>query len=233
MKKLLAIAAFLLASTAAQAQYTFEYGGRTIRIDPDRGTVSIPGVYDNTGRKAKRSQDDRGSATVPQAIAAAGQDRSADRPQTAPAAAPAPAPAEQAAAPATPAASSRPCPPRPNRRPRPRPWRPPIRRPLRLPPQAAAGCRAASGKACAGSHRSPRCRRRTSAGTCPRHRAGRQFAARRLADRGEGRQGPDRAMRRQSLRLFRRQEVEPEWRAGSDQHEARQGQMERPDTRSE
>ena len=32
MKKLLAIAAFLLASTAAQAQYTFEYGGRTIRM---------------------------------------------------------------------------------------------------------------------------------------------------------------------------------------------------------
>jgi uncharacterized protein (DUF2147 family) len=57
MKRLFAIAAFLLASTAAQAQYTFEYGGRTIRIDPDRGTVSIPGVYDNTGKRSKRSQD--------------------------------------------------------------------------------------------------------------------------------------------------------------------------------
>jgi uncharacterized protein (DUF2147 family) len=57
MKKLIAIAAFLLASTAAQAQYTFDYGGRTIRIDPDRGTVSIPGVYDNSGRRSKRSQD--------------------------------------------------------------------------------------------------------------------------------------------------------------------------------
>src|SRR5450432_2187823 len=57
MRKLIAVAAFLLASTAAQAQYTFDYGGRTIRIDPDRGTVSIPGVYDNTGRKSKRSQD--------------------------------------------------------------------------------------------------------------------------------------------------------------------------------
>ncbi len=63
MRKLFAIAAFLLASTAAQAQYTFEYGGRTIRIDPDRGTVSIPGVYDNTGRKSKRSRSDR-TATV-------------------------------------------------------------------------------------------------------------------------------------------------------------------------
>ena len=64
MIKLFAIAAFLLASTAAQAQYTFEYGGRTIRIDPDRGTVSIPGVYDNTGntgRRTKRSRSDQDS----------------------------------------------------------------------------------------------------------------------------------------------------------------------------
>ena len=61
MKKLLAIAAFVLASTAAQAQYSFEYGGRTIRIDPDRGTVSIPGVYDNSGRKTKRPRDDQDS----------------------------------------------------------------------------------------------------------------------------------------------------------------------------
>jgi uncharacterized protein (DUF2147 family) len=59
MKKLFAIAAFLLASTAAQAQYSFEYGGRTIRIDPDRGTVSIPGVYDNSGPRAKRSHSDQ------------------------------------------------------------------------------------------------------------------------------------------------------------------------------
>jgi uncharacterized protein (DUF2147 family) len=61
MKKLLAIAAFLLGSTAAQAQYTFEYGGRTIRIDPDRGTVSIPGVYDNSVRRTKRSHNDQDS----------------------------------------------------------------------------------------------------------------------------------------------------------------------------
>jgi uncharacterized protein (DUF2147 family) len=57
MKRMLAVAAFLLASTTAQAQYEFQYGGRTIRIDPDRGTVSIPGVYDNTVRKSKRTQD--------------------------------------------------------------------------------------------------------------------------------------------------------------------------------
>src|ERR1700736_2856388 len=60
MRKLFAIAAFLLASSAAQAQYTFEYGGRTIRIDPDRGTVSIPGVYDNSGRRSKRSHSEDG-----------------------------------------------------------------------------------------------------------------------------------------------------------------------------
>jgi uncharacterized protein (DUF2147 family) len=62
MIRLLAIAAFLLASSAAQAQYQFEYGGRTIRIDPDRGTVSIPGVYDNTGRKSKRARTDQNSS---------------------------------------------------------------------------------------------------------------------------------------------------------------------------
>jgi uncharacterized protein (DUF2147 family) len=60
MKRLFALAAFLLTSSAAQAQYTFDYGGRTIRIDPDRGTVSIPGVYDNTGRR-KRAHSDRDS----------------------------------------------------------------------------------------------------------------------------------------------------------------------------
>jgi uncharacterized protein (DUF2147 family) len=59
MKKLFAIAAFVLANSAAQAQYTFEYGGRTIRIDPDRGTVSIPGVYDNSGQGTKRSKNDQ------------------------------------------------------------------------------------------------------------------------------------------------------------------------------
>lgn len=61
MRKLLAVAALLLASSAAQAQYTFEYGGRTIRVDPDRGTVSIPGVYDNTKQKTKRSRTDQDS----------------------------------------------------------------------------------------------------------------------------------------------------------------------------
>jgi uncharacterized protein (DUF2147 family) len=91
MKKLFAVAAFLLASSAAQAQYSFEYGGRTIRIDPDRGTVSIPGVYDNSGRKSRRSQDaDRKSKQAP--------DQAKNDP-VAPVTPP-PAPAEQTPAPA-------------------------------------------------------------------------------------------------------------------------------------
>jgi uncharacterized protein (DUF2147 family) len=66
MKKLLALAAFLLASSTAQAQYQFEYGGRTIKIDPDRGTVSIPGVYDNSGsKKSKRAKSDQKQAPAP------------------------------------------------------------------------------------------------------------------------------------------------------------------------
>src|ERR1700722_12810491 len=94
MRRLFAIAALLLASTAAaEAQYTFEYGGRTIRIDPDRGTISIPGVYDNSGRRTKRSRNDQNSnRSNKQAPEQAKID-----PQT-PAAAP--APAEQSPTPA-------------------------------------------------------------------------------------------------------------------------------------
>ena len=86
MKKLLAIAALLLASTAAQAQYTFEYGGKTIRIDPDRGTVQIPGVYDNTGRKEKRSKKEESDRPAKQPSQQAKTDPQA-QPQQAPPAA--------------------------------------------------------------------------------------------------------------------------------------------------
>lgn len=97
MRKLLATAAFLLASTAAQAQYTFEYGGRTIRIDPDRGTVQIPGVYDNTGQgKAKKAKGD--TKGTPKAEPQAPQQAKADpQPPTNPAPAPAPVAAPPAA----------------------------------------------------------------------------------------------------------------------------------------
>src|SRR6185437_2450955 len=102
MKKCLAIAVLLLASslTTAQAQYTFEYGGRTITIDPDRGTVSIPGVYDNTGKKAKRSRSEDGDPDRPGKKA---PQQAKTAPQAAPETAPPAAPAEQATAPTAPA----------------------------------------------------------------------------------------------------------------------------------
>jgi uncharacterized protein (DUF2147 family) len=97
MKRLFAIAAFVMASTAAQAQYTFEYGGKTIRIDPDRGTVSIPGVYDNTARRNKRSRNDQDSSRK-QPPEQAKADPQTPAPAVAPAPVPTPAPAEPAPA---------------------------------------------------------------------------------------------------------------------------------------
>jgi uncharacterized protein (DUF2147 family) len=88
MKRLFALAAFLLASTAAQAQYTFDYGGRTIHIDPDRGTVSIPGVYDNTGRRKRAHKDqdsDRPRKQTPQQAKVDPQAPTAVAPQADPA----------------------------------------------------------------------------------------------------------------------------------------------------
>jgi len=100
MKRLFALAAFLLASTAAQAQYTFEYGGRTIRVDPDRGTVSIQGVYDNSGRRKRQhggQDNDRSHKQPPQQVKVDPQ-------------APAPAQADQDAAPAAAPTSAAPAP---------------------------------------------------------------------------------------------------------------------------
>ena len=69
MRVLMAVAVVLLATSAAEAQYRFEYDGRIIRIDPDRGTVSIPGVFDNTPKdntkKSKRARTDQGRARQP------------------------------------------------------------------------------------------------------------------------------------------------------------------------
>jgi uncharacterized protein (DUF2147 family) len=98
MKTLAAIGALLLASSAVQAQYSFEYGGKTIRIDPDRGTVSIPGVFDNTGRRSKRArpgQDAAKKQTPDQAKA----NPQASVPSPAAAPSPTPAAAEPASAP--------------------------------------------------------------------------------------------------------------------------------------
>jgi uncharacterized protein (DUF2147 family) len=104
MRRLFVIAALVMASSAAQAQYTFEYGGKTIRIDPDRGTVSIPGVFDNTGRRNKRARSDKDNSrkqtpeqakSVPQGGGVA--------PAPVPAPSPAPSPAPATAEPAAPA----------------------------------------------------------------------------------------------------------------------------------
>jgi uncharacterized protein (DUF2147 family) len=106
MRVLMAIAVVLLATSAAEAQYSFEYDGRIIRIDPDRGTVSIPGVFDNTPKdntkKPKRARTDQGRARQP-----TNTDPPAPEP-TAPAAAsqPAPAAAPTTPAPAAPAATT-------------------------------------------------------------------------------------------------------------------------------
>ena len=98
MKKLLAIATLLLASTAAQAQYTFEYGGHTIRIDPDRGTVQIPGVYDNTGKRSKRAKgEDSGTTRKSKSHEAKTDSKTNSKTdsQSAPAAAPSQAPGQE------------------------------------------------------------------------------------------------------------------------------------------
>jgi uncharacterized protein (DUF2147 family) len=114
MRKLLAAAAFLLASTTAQAQYTIEYGGRTIRIDPDRGTVSIPGVYDNTGQgKAKKAKKNETQPPQQAKVDPQTPPAPAPAPAVAPPAAeqaPAPAPAAAAPPPAAPAQSAAPAP---------------------------------------------------------------------------------------------------------------------------
>lgn len=111
MKRLLAVAALVLASSAAHAQYVIEYGGNTIRIDPERGTVSIPGVYDNTeqkkAKKTKREQDatrkSPAAADKPAQAPAEAAVTPAPPPQppATAATAPAPAPATTAAAPAS------------------------------------------------------------------------------------------------------------------------------------
>lgn len=113
MKRLLlALAAFLLASSAAQAQYTFEFGGRTIHIDPDRGTVSIPGIYDNTGRKSKRARSEQDSTRkqTPEETAIDPQPQPQPQPQAQPPADTAAAPAAQSPAQATQAPTPAPAP---------------------------------------------------------------------------------------------------------------------------
>jgi uncharacterized protein (DUF2147 family) len=107
MKKLVIAAALLLTASAAQAgaSYSFEIGGRTVRLHAPRGcdspsciSISIPGVYDS-GRKGF-DDDDSDVPDAPQAAALPAA--LATPPAIATPSAPAivtPAPAQQAAAP--------------------------------------------------------------------------------------------------------------------------------------
>jgi uncharacterized protein (DUF2147 family) len=134
MKRLAAIGALLMVSSAAQAQYTFEYGGKTIRIDPDRGTISIPGVYDNTGRRNKRSRNDQDAARKQT------PDQAKANPQTLalpPAPAPSQAPATAEGAPAPPSANA-PVPPSAAANAVPADTGPPVQPVQPVQPQAAA-----------------------------------------------------------------------------------------------
>jgi uncharacterized protein (DUF2147 family) len=68
MRKLLALAAVLMATSSAQAgeTYSFDIGGRTIKIETPNGcdspscvSVSIPGVYESGPKRGKRSRIDQ------------------------------------------------------------------------------------------------------------------------------------------------------------------------------
>lgn len=109
MKRLIIAAALLLSVSAAQAgeNYSFDIGGRTVRIHAPRGcdspsciSISIPGVYDS-GRKDFNDDDDSDVRDAPQEIAPVARAPLAARPPAAPIAA---APVQQAVAPAPAAA---------------------------------------------------------------------------------------------------------------------------------
>jgi len=228
MKKLFAIAAFLLASTAAQAQYTFEYGGRTIHIDPDRGTVSIPGVYDNSGRRSKRSHNDQDSdrqrKQAPQQAKVEPQAPAVDAPPAdqAPALAPAnnmpePSTATANVAPADTATAPPPAPSAPA--PQVQQDAAPVAKPAPAPVVATAPVAA------------PIQKQQTPAPTPAVQAANTPLGVWLTEEKG---QGPDRAVRRQSLWVFGGHEIKPERRTGFDQHEAQQRrQVERANSRPE
>jgi uncharacterized protein (DUF2147 family) len=108
MKRLIIAAALLLSVSAAQAgeNYSFDIGGRTVRIHAPRGcdspsciSISIPGVYDS-GRK-DFNDDDSDVRDAPQETAPVARAPVAARPPAAPVTA---APVQQAVAPAPAAA---------------------------------------------------------------------------------------------------------------------------------
>jgi uncharacterized protein (DUF2147 family) len=74
MKRFAAIAAILLATTAAHAgdSYSFDIGGQTVTIDAPKDcssadcvSVSIPGVFEYNTKRVRRDRDNRESNTAP------------------------------------------------------------------------------------------------------------------------------------------------------------------------
>jgi uncharacterized protein (DUF2147 family) len=117
MKTLVIAAALLLTASAAQAgaNYSFEIGGRTVRLHAPRGcdspsciSISIPGVYDS--QRKDFDDDDSDVRDAPQATALPAAPAPASAPEISPANATRPAPAIVTPTPvqqsATPAAAS-------------------------------------------------------------------------------------------------------------------------------
>jgi uncharacterized protein (DUF2147 family) len=107
MKKLSTLSAFLLLSTAAEAQHTFDYGGRTVRIEPDRGMADPVAPQQSPGPAATAREPPAPTANVAPAATLTPPQPAASRPkvlQQAAAAKPAAAPVVAVA----PAAASRP-----------------------------------------------------------------------------------------------------------------------------
>src|SRR3954466_13505207 len=97
MKRIFALAALLLASSAAHAgdSYSFEIGGRPIHIDAPTGcdqpsclSISIPGVYNSAPQRGRRTSvrpdPDTQARTDPQQPAIARPEQPAANPPTLP-----------------------------------------------------------------------------------------------------------------------------------------------------
>ena len=189
MKTLVIAAALLLTASAAQAgaNYSFEIGGRTVRLHAPRGcdspsciSISIPGVYDS--QRKDFDDDDSDVRDAPQATALPAAPAPASAPEISPANATRPAPAIVTPTPvqqsAAPLAAS-------------------------IPPGDAAPPAHPHAVPYSGGH--DRCHRHASRGTDPDAPAAGRRTSRttRHVDNGkEGRTRPDRGMRLLPLRIF-------------------------------
>ena len=109
MTRFAAIAAILLATTAAQAAdtYSFDIGGQSVTIDAPKDcnsadcvSISIPGVFEYNTKRIRRDRDRDNRESSPAPAIREDRVRSAEPPTTAQPAQPAPAPTVAAPAPA-------------------------------------------------------------------------------------------------------------------------------------